>query len=71
MGRMPDGPRPKETFPWNQCMAYLYLLVVDFYGKSVGKYTVRLMDPMGFACFCCFEAQVLFFFCPNSLAGER
>ena len=28
---------------------FTYIYIVDFYGKLVGKYTVRPMDPMGAA----------------------
>ena len=31
----------------NVCYKNIYLHFVDFYGKLVGKYIVRPMDPMG------------------------
>ena len=35
-----------RVFPWDWHMGS-YMVLVEFYGSNVGKYTVRPMDPMG------------------------
>ena len=48
MGRLrPDGPHGEIfslTDPWDDGIS-TYILLVDFYGKCRGKYTVPPMDP--------------------------
>ena len=46
--RLTKPPPHIPYHPWDWC---IHLHLVDFYGKLVGKYTVRPMDPTGMSNF--------------------